>query len=308
MLRRGGRHTPNWVAGLAGIRTEPSAYAWNDLMVDGLVKSSTFKDLQNALGSELESDLLIPRFLSMVEKYFGEFKDHILPSLAPTSIHLYMPEDSTVYFDFKCLFDFLKKTYGYTVTLNDPRTYVDDPAGIHIRDSIEDLFFDDPIRRAHDLITHIRQQDSFILNPTSSVVGDQKSLLPYLKDRLPIINCHHLNKFTEKTLLSEFKKSKEDLVLKPSQGYGGYGIMIGRNSTQSDWDCAINRISSEDLNYIVQRYHQPDTHVDFWNHTLKANFNFWIFGGEFAGAFARTSSSEPINYHQGGALLPVVYF
>jgi hypothetical protein len=39
-----------------------------------------------------------------------------------------------------------------------------------------------------------------------------------------------------------------------------------------------------------------------------SNFSFWIFGGQFAGAFARVCKSELINFHQGGALLPVVYF
>ena len=37
------------------------------------------------------------------------------------------------------------------------------------------------------------------------------------------------------------------------------------------------------------------------------NINFWVHDGAFAGAFLRAASSEVVNVHQGGGIVPVFF-
>lgn len=283
---------------------EPSAFAWNDIMVQALLQSDFYQIFVKKISKNIHVDFLIPKYIEMMKNNFSEFCNIKKYGEFNNFIHLYMPSDSSVYFDFLCL-KFQLEQIGYTVTLQSTESFIDDKNAIHIRDSFEDLFLSDNNRKTQKLTEAIISQDYFMLNPSSSIVGDQKSLLPYMQGELPILPCFHFN--SESGDFSEVISNKDKYVLKPSQGYGGYGILVGHKTDHREWTNLIEKICSKNLSYIGQIYRQPDSFVTLTGQTVMSNFNFWIFGGRFAGAFARTSATEPINYHQGGALLPVVY-
>ena len=62
-------------------------------------------------------------------------------------------------------------------------------------------------------------------------------------------------------LLNYIRKNQNNLVLKPNRGYGGYGIVIGRDTTQQHWDEMIDRACTEYGKWVVQKYSKISTKV-----------------------------------------------
>src|SRR3972149_1670253 len=60
-------------------------------------------------------------------------------------------------------------------------------------------------------------------------------------------------------LLNYIRKSKDSLVLKPNRGYGGYGIVVGRDTTRAHWDEMIDRGCSEFGKWVAQEYRKVST-------------------------------------------------
>ncbi|MBI3398170.1 MAG: hypothetical protein HY026_02915 [Deltaproteobacteria bacterium] len=60
-------------------------------------------------------------------------------------------------------------------------------------------------------------------------------------------------------LLNYIRKNKESLILKPNRGYGGYGIVIGKDTTQQHWDEMIDRGCVECGRWIAQEYRKVST-------------------------------------------------
>jgi glutathionylspermidine synthase len=213
---------------------EPSAFAWNDWMISGLLQNQSVNSFIKKY--ELGFDFLLPQYMTMVGKYFSNYqKDNGLTPTSNNKIRLYMPEDSTVYFDFKCL-QFLLEQTAYDVTLDAPNNFINEKNAIHIRDSFEDLVNDSKTIYAKEMLSAIDNQSAFIMNPASSTFGDQKSLLPYLKNQLPIIDCYPFLKTSDPNFINHVMNNKDMYVLKPSQGYGGFGIHIGKIMSQSLWE------------------------------------------------------------------------
>ena len=88
----------------------------------------------------------------------------------------------------------------------------------------------------------------FILNPLSSIIGDQKTLLPYFEDNLPIIESYHIEN------LERISLYKDDYVIKPSSGYGGFGVTIGKECNDIEWQDVLKNAD----NHIAQNFYTPD--------------------------------------------------
>jgi uncharacterized circularly permuted ATP-grasp superfamily protein len=111
------------------------------------------------------------------------------------------------------------------------------------------------------------------------------------------------------------RENKDRFVLKPNEGYGGFGIVVGRDADQKAWEQAIDKALTPPADYAVQEF--VDIPVERFpvmeGDQLKGfeeknvNINFWSHDGEFAGAFLRASSGTLINVHQGGGLVPVFF-
>jgi uncharacterized circularly permuted ATP-grasp superfamily protein len=112
-------------------------------------------------------------------------------------------------------------------------------------------------------------------------------------------------------LLEFIDRSRDRLVLKPNDDYGGHGIYIGWNTDEIAWDEAIhNALANGD--YLVQE-RVPTARETFPALTPNDSIQFveqlvdldpLLFNGKVGSAFTRLSSSELANVTAGGGMVP----
>ncbi len=99
-------------------------------------------------------------------------------------------------------------------------------------------------------------------------------------------------------------------VLKPAQGYGGFGVVIGRDVDDATWSTAL--VSPRRM--VAQRYvevpRQPVARVVGegveWREQY-VTLSFWLHQGRFSVAYARAGERRVVNVHQGGGLGPLIF-
>jgi hypothetical protein len=113
-------------------------------------------------------------------------------------------------------------------------------------------------------------------------------------------------------LLAFASDNRERLVLKPASEYGGHGVSLGMETSQSDWD-AILAEHAPLSDYVVQEYVPvpeemfptvEDGHVQM--RLKRFNINPFGIGCRYAGMITRISDQAVINVSAGGGLLPSV--
>jgi uncharacterized circularly permuted ATP-grasp superfamily protein len=112
--------------------------------------------------------------------------------------------------------------------------------------------------------------------------------------------------------LTDFvRRNSGTLVLKPNDDYGGHGIYIGWNSTESEWERAL-QAALADGDYLVQE------RVSTARETFPAlaedgsvvyaeqlvDLDPLLFNGRVGSAFTRLSSTELANVSSGGGMVP----
>jgi hypothetical protein len=112
-------------------------------------------------------------------------------------------------------------------------------------------------------------------------------------------------------LLPFLRARRDRLVLKPNDDYGGRGIYIGWNSTESEWDAAIGHALS-DGDYLAQERVKTarevfpaladDGTVQFAEQLV--DLDPLLFFGKVGSAFTRLSSTELANVSSGGGMVP----
>jgi hypothetical protein len=108
------------------------------------------------------------------------------------------------------------------------------------------------------------------------------------------------------------RENAAKLVLKPNDDYGGHGIYIGWNLSESEWDDAIETaINNGD--YLVQERVRtakemfPMIYDDFGNWSMVeqlVDLDPLLFNGVVGSAFTRLSFSELANVSSGGGMVP----
>lgn len=66
----------------------------------------------------------------------------------------------------------------------------------------------------------------------------------------------------DRAMIADIHRNREELVLKPSIGRGGHGIVAGWTVDDAHWREAVGRAG--DLPHIVQARVRPQTEADFW--------------------------------------------
>ena len=111
----------------------------------------------------------------------------------------------------------------------------------------------------------------------------------------------------ERIKLEEFMLSnRETLILKSSEGLGGYEVYPGRRISQEEWTLYVKKALRE-RKWIVQEYipSSPYMYQTGGNGCCEHNavWGFFVFGSRYAGGFVRilpeNNSSGVINSHQG---------
>jgi len=114
-------------------------------------------------------------------------------------------------------------------------------------------------------------------------------------------------------LLAYISKERENLVLKPSDEYGGSGVTLGWETSESSWDAAIARaLSAKDGAWIVQEripirrevfpYIANVGKVDYRD--MLVDFAPYIFRGKVCGFLTRLSATGLANVTSGGGQVP----
>ncbi|HKV24632.1 MAG TPA: hypothetical protein VJN93_08585 [Candidatus Acidoferrum sp.] len=114
-------------------------------------------------------------------------------------------------------------------------------------------------------------------------------------------------------LLAFIEKNRENLVLKPSDEYGGTGVTLGWETGESDWDAAIARaLSSKNGAWIVQEripirreifpFIAGAGKVDYRD--MLVDFAPYLFRGKLAGFLTRLSATGLANVTSGGGQVP----
>lgn len=230
---------------------------------------------------------------------------------------------------------------GWEATVVDPGslrfngkvlTAANRPVDVVFRDALDELL--DPARSpgGESLLDAHAAGKVLVANPFSAALADDKSWLEALSTEsewgsetwavlsrhVPCTRVVRAGKVRwrgeEVELPSFIRSNRERLVLKPCEGYGGFGVVVGPASTVEDWEAALGRgLSGQRL--VVQEY------VSLPRHTLRmldgsgveqtgvANVvhSLWVHAGQLAGGFVRASNQPVVNVHQGGGLGPISF-
>ncbi len=111
-------------------------------------------------------------------------------------------------------------------------------------------------------------------------------------------------------LLAFARANRDRLVLKPNDEYGGKGIFIGWESTEAEWDAALETALHGD--YLVQE-RVPTAHEVFPHFTPDGDITYieqlvdldpLLYYGKVEAAFTRLSSTALCNVTSGGGMVP----
>jgi hypothetical protein len=114
-------------------------------------------------------------------------------------------------------------------------------------------------------------------------------------------------------LLKFLRDARENLVLKPSDEYGGTGVKLGWESSEADWDAAIaTAVAATQGCWIVQERIpirrevfpciQANGEVEFPD--MLVDFAPYLFRGKMSGFLTRLSATGLANVTSGGGQIP----
>jgi len=152
--------------------------------------------------------------------------------------------------------------------------------------------------------------------PFASLLVESKRLLALLCDG----RCRALMTDNERALidrviprtlpvseatLPEIAANRERVVLKPADGFGGDGVVFGRNCDADAWLAALAAPRRLVAQEAVQC--RPEGELSSYaGRPMYLNTNIVAIGGVCRGAFARVSANPVVNIARSGFLVPVV--
>ncbi|MEP7037232.1 MAG: hypothetical protein ABI891_02720 [Acidobacteriota bacterium] len=222
---------------------------------------------------------------------------------------------------------------GFRTLIVDPHELEYDGEKLHVGNFDIDIFykrvliheflekFDDK----HPFIRAYTDGNIFMANSFRVKIGHKKAGFAILTDekygklftpnQLEIIKKHipwtrkvedGKTKFNEKEidLLEFLRGNRETFLLKPNDDYGGKGIVLGWETSLSDWETAINEALQD--SFIVQERAEIEkkefpVYADSVTlENLLVDFDPFLFLNKVEGGLVRLSSSSLVNVTQGG--------
>ncbi|HEV2882212.1 MAG TPA: hypothetical protein VGX24_13100 [Pyrinomonadaceae bacterium] len=126
------------------------------------------------------------------------------------------------------------------------------------------------------------------------------------------VRAERTDHYGEQIDLLEFAANSRDrLVLKPNDDYGGHGIYIGWNTDEVGWDQALRHALSNGDYLLQERVStareqfpalQPDGTFEFAEQLV--DLDPLLFFGKVGSAFTRLSFTELANVSSGGGMVP----
>lgn len=307
----------------------PAGAGYADLLEEMLFEEKILQGFFSEYA--VKRDFRRERLLSSLLEVWEEFGGYETPNIAIVDWRNVRTQP-----EFEAIKTFFESK-GYKTTIADPRELAYKGGKLYHKNFRIHLvyrraIFDELLERLDevgDFIRAYQEKAVCVVNPLRSRLGSAKSLLSILT------NSEYDHFFTEeenrikreylcwtrrlidadrfyggrKTYLVDFlKDEKESLILKPSSGYGGKGVWIGRESKDEDWNGAIDRALKGE--YVVQEFVSIPvmTVPTVVNRKLefaykKVNLNCLVFGSKLAGNFCRLSDESVINVARSGGLI-----
>ncbi|HSI88274.1 MAG TPA: hypothetical protein VK918_04405 [Pyrinomonadaceae bacterium] len=106
-------------------------------------------------------------------------------------------------------------------------------------------------------------------------------------------------------LIELLRRSREKFLLKPNDDYGGSGIIVGWESTESEWDAAIGHALGEPF-VVQERADVEKVEFPMYNgeraemQELLIDFDPFLFRGRGEGGLVRLSPQSLVNVAAGG--------
>ena len=113
---------------------------------------------------------------------------------------------------------------------------------------------------------------------------------------------------TEVDLIETIREGRRHLVLKPNDDYGGHGVILGWQCSDSEWDAALTDALERD--YVVQQRiplsRGPFPIMDGSKRieTLLIDMDPFVFRNDLGGFLTRLSTGELANVTAGGGQVP----
>ncbi|MBN1549908.1 hypothetical protein JW979_00505 [bacterium] len=323
---------------------DPSGMGWNDAMLDIFLSLPAIQKFAELY--DLHTDHLLETHLQAMLKKYNEFcAAKGLKAKEKPTFAIVCWRKSTILNDVLEIVETYKR-HGYDAVFADPSDFNYDGKTVTVdgtlidavyRDAIDDFIKPQYWPHCQDIINAYRDGNICFVNPVRAATGDFKTLPAIMSDEnyrnlfseeewdtmiktVPwtrqvkngITTSFHSEKGEMSALL---KRNKDAFVLKPNEGYGGFGIFIGIDCSQKEWENAVDKAVAPGSDYAVQEFVKIpiDRFPVIENGKFKGffdrnvNINYWSHAGEFAGAFLRAAVGNVINVHQGGGLVPVFF-
>jgi hypothetical protein len=106
------------------------------------------------------------------------------------------------------------------------------------------------------------------------------------------------------------RNDRNRFVIKPTSGYGGRDVLVGREVEPGAWDDRLECAAESPGAWTIQEHVEipeedfPVFEPDLRFEPRKINLNPYLFGGRYAGSFVRLSASSVINVSVGGGMAP----
>jgi hypothetical protein len=222
---------------------------------------------------------------------------------------------------------------GYNTIIADPRDLEYDGESLRVGDFVIDIFykrviiheflglFDEkhPFSRAY-IDGNVMMANSFrvkIVHKKAglAILSDEKYRHLFNSEQLKVIHrhipwtrrareCKTTYQNQEIDLFEYLRRNREGFLLKPNDDYGGHGITFGWESTESEWEMALEDCLQS--TFIVQE-RVPVGKIDFptYNDSIEIknlliDFDPFLFCGQVEGGLARMSAQSLVNITQGG--------
>jgi len=146
-----------------------------------------------------------------------------------------------------------------------------------------------------------------------AVLTDERYASLFSRDEQDVIAAHvPWTRVVREEGAEDVRRRRDQLVLKPNDEYGGTGVTLGWETSEAEWDAAIDRALAEsDRGWVAQeRIHirrevfpvcGGNTIVD---RDMLVDFAPYVFRGRVGGFLTRLSATGLANVTSGGGQVP----
>ncbi len=319
---------------------DASGAGWSDRLWDGL--SECLSPIATASGWRLRSPSLLEAHRRMTLAALESSLDAGAEPPADPLVAFACARDSFVRSDHEAMAA-LYRRFGTRAVVVDPRDIevraeglfvAASRADVIVRDTVDELVSEPFLSETARLRAHLAAGETLVLPPFRDALLDDKRALALLSSgaadellagdvsALAAVRAHlPWTRVLDEQALPEARAKRERLVLKPADGYGGVGVVVGDSVSEWRWQTALDDAlaAGSTRPFVLQeRQELPRVRLSPLDDAPAAApsgdveerwlcVSLWCHGGRFSGGFARASTDVVVNVHRGGGIVPLAF-